>query len=160
MGSVRRTGRAPPSCLARRLQEGVFLCSLGTDAERLVSPEHHNYQVRLRRYLESKKVPAEFEKDFIDVQFVGATRKFIWEIKVTGWLRIEQAFRVALGQLLEYANLKFSNPVGMVMFLDAQPDPARLELARKLSIAVVVERDSKFTLINPATAPDLKGIFP
>jgi hypothetical protein len=46
------------------------------------------------------------------------------------------------------------------MFLDAQPDPARLELARKLSIAVVVERDSKFTLVNPATAPDLKGIFP
>lgn len=47
----------------------------------------------------------------IDVQFVTAARKFVGEIKVTGWLRIEQAFRVARGQLLEYAHLKFRDPV-------------------------------------------------
>ena len=45
-------------------------------------------------------MPAEFERDFIDVQFVVAARKFIGEIKVTGWLRIEQAFRVALANCL------------------------------------------------------------
>jgi hypothetical protein len=141
------------------ISRGRFSYALG-DAQRFVSPKHHNYQVRLRKYLESKGVVADFEKDFIDVQFVASSHRFIGEIKVTGWLTLEQAFRLALGQLYEYAHMKFSEPVEMVMLLDRSPGEARLQLATQLSIAVVVEQGSNFSLLNSVSVPQLSTIFP
>src|ERR1700730_514192 len=116
------------------------------ELDRTVSPEHYNYQVRLKKFLESRKIQAQFEKDFIDVMFSIGASDFIGEVKVTGWLRIDQAFRAALGQLLDYAHTRCSGPIGLVMFLDKDLDPRRLELASNLGIAVVVERADRFVL--------------
>ena len=42
------------------------------------------------------------EKDFVDVSFSASRQDFIGEIKVTRYLTLAQAFRAALGQLLDY----------------------------------------------------------
>jgi len=110
--------------------------------------------------LVAKGVAPEFEKDFVDVSFGLKGEKFIGEIKVTGFLGLNQAFRVAFGQLLEYAHLRFNDPPHMVMFLDNDPDSRRVALASKFLISVVVERDDgEFALLNPGVRPSLKSLF-
>jgi hypothetical protein len=79
---------------------------------------------------------------------------------VTRNLTIPQAFRAALGQLLEYAYLLFSEPPNMVMFLDQKIDSKRIQLASLLQIAVVVERGEDFVILNPECCPaPLKNVF-
>jgi len=98
--------------------------------ERTVVPGHYNYQVRLKQFLSKKAIVPEFERDFVDVYFILKGVQFIGEIKVTGFLGLSQVFRVALGQLLEYAHLRFDSPPQMVMFLDTAPDPREFSLPR------------------------------
>lgn len=128
---------------------------------RTVIPAHQNYQVRLKRYLAKKKIDTDMEKDFIDVDFVTNGEHYIGEIKVTTHLTLQQAFRTALGQILDYANSMFKKPPRMIMFLDERPDSRRLELATRLGIAVVVEQGNDFVLLNPGEATTtLCRIFP
>src|SRR5215813_8927725 len=132
---------------------------LGT-AERTVIPEHQNYQVRLNQFLASRGVTAEMEKNFVDVSFSVGRESFIGEIKVTRNLTLPQAFRAALGQLLEYSHLLFTEPPNRIMFLDQRLDDQRLQLATALNIAVVVGDDAEFVLLNPDGASQcLSKIF-
>jgi hypothetical protein len=87
--------------------------------DRTVSPDHYNYQRRLKEFLKTEGVSAEFEKDFIDVSFSHRGALYIEEVKVTGWLRIDQAFRAALGQLPDYAHTRCEAAVRTIMFLDS-----------------------------------------
>jgi hypothetical protein len=121
---------------------------LGT-AERTVVPEHQNYQVRLSQYLKDRGVTAEMEKNFVDVSFSVDGVSFIGEIKVTRNLTLAQAFRTALGQLLEYSYLLFPEPPHLIMFLDQKLDEKRLRLASDLKIAVVFGDGAEFVLLNP-----------
>jgi hypothetical protein len=89
------------------------------------------------------------ERNFVNVSFVLDQDSYIGEIKVTRNLTIAQAFRAALGQLLEYGHLLFAEPPDLVMFLDQEPDKRRLQLAAKLNIAVVSGRDEQSVLLNP-----------
>jgi hypothetical protein len=73
---------------------------------------------------------------------------FIGEIKVTRNLTVPQAFRAALGQLLEYGYLLFPQPPHMIMFLDQRLDDQRLRLASTLGIVVVCFDGDKFALLN------------
>jgi hypothetical protein len=104
-------------------------------------------------------VDAEWERDYVDVRFPIGGALFIGEIKVTGWLRLEEAFRVALGQLLEYAHLRFDRRPGTIMFLDRSLDARRLELASTLGVAEVSEIDGRYVLANPGVAPELADVF-
>lgn len=131
---------------------------LGT-AERTVVPEHRNYQVRLSQFLNDRGVAAEMEKNFIDVSFTIGEENYIGEIKVTRNLTIAQAFRTALGQLLEYGYLLFEKPPRLVMFLDQRLDEKRLRLASALNIAVVFGDDSNFVLLNPEACRPVLEIF-
>jgi hypothetical protein len=132
---------------------------LGT-AERTVIPEHQNYQVRLGQFLKERNVKFEMEKNFVDVSFSVAGEDFIGEIKVTRNLTLAQAFRTALGQLLEYGHLLFAQPPHLIMFLDQKPDERRLQLASELKIAVVRGSDTKFALLNAESwDPSLRKIF-
>ena len=106
---------------------------LGT-AERTVIPEHQNYQVRLSQFLKERGVNVEMEKNFVDVSFSVDGEEFIGEIKVTRNLTLAQAFRTALGQLLEYGHLLFAEPPQLIMFLDQKPDERRLQLATDFSL--------------------------
>jgi hypothetical protein len=131
---------------------------LGT-AERVVVPEHQNYQVNLTRYFVKRGIAAEMEKDFLDVSFVVGKEKFIGEIKVTRNLTLSQAFRAVLGQLLDYSDM-LTDPSQMVMFLDQALDERRLTLATSLHIAVVFTDGERFRLLNPSvTTPTLKALF-
>ena len=132
---------------------------LGT-AERTVIPEHQNYQVRLGQFLKERNVKFEMEKNFVDVSFSVTGEDFIGEIKVTRNLTLAQAFRTALGQLLEYGHLLFIKPPHLIMFLDQKPDERRLQLASELKIAVVQGNDAKFVLLNALSCdPGLRKIF-
>ena len=158
-----RTGGARNSERTRRPAsldgyKKAFSYALGR-LDRTVEPAHHNYQVRLRQCFVSQGVDAEWERDYVDVQFRVADRLFIGEIKVTGWLRLEEAFRVALGQLLEYGHLRFEHRPGLVMFLDQTLDVRRVRLASDLGVAVVSEVNGAYLLVNPATAPELQTLF-
>jgi hypothetical protein len=93
------------------------------------------------------------------VRFHAGDRAFIGEIKITGWLRLEQAFRMALGQLLEYRHLRCPANTGLVMFLDQGLDSHRLGLASSLGIAVVYERASEYVLQNPEISEELENLF-
>ena len=116
--------------------------------DRVVVPAHHNYQVQLKAWLDARTVAAEWERDFIDVQFVLGDERHIGEIEVTGYLRAEEAFRAALGQLLVYGRLKFQRPPRMLMLLDHRPVDALLELATSLGISVVARREDRFELLT------------
>jgi hypothetical protein len=132
---------------------------LGT-AERTVIPEHQNYQVRLSQFLKDRGVTAEMEKNFVDVSFSVDGESFIGEIKVTRNLTLAQAFRTALGHLLEYGHLLFAEPPDLIMFLDQKLDEKRLRLATALSIAVVVADDEGFVLLSTdGASPCLTRIF-
>ena len=63
-------------------------------------------------------------------------------------LTLAQAFRTALGQLLEYSYLLFPEPPHLIMFLDQKLDEKRLRLASALKIAVVFADDAGFVLLN------------
>ena len=104
-------------------------------------------------------VNPKFEADFIDVQFSIGEETFIGEIKVTTNLSLSQAFRTALGQLLEYANLKFDRPPQMIMFLDQELNPKRIELATSLSISVIIQKQNDYKLLNPEVSFSLQSLF-
>jgi hypothetical protein len=128
-------------------------------SDRTVIPEHHYYQVRLRQHLKAQGVEAVFEKDFIDVAFTTGGRLFIGEIKVTTHLSLPEAFRTALGQLIEYAHLKHEIPPGMVMFLDHRLDERRVALATKYEITVIAEESGQYVVLNPEVAVLLNAVF-
>jgi hypothetical protein len=129
-------------------------------AERTVIPEHQNYRVRLSEFLKERGIKAEMEKNFVDVSFSVDGESFIGEIKVTRNLTLPQAFRTALGQLLEYGHLLLAEPPHLIMFLDQKPDERRLQLASAMKIAVVRENGTEFVLLNPESCdPCLKNIF-
>jgi hypothetical protein len=122
---------------------------LGSATDRTIIPEHQHYQTHLNRYLRQKGISCEMERDFIDVTFAVDEAQFIGEIKVTRNLTVPQAFRTALGQLLDYRHSQFNGIRHMVMFLDQQLDATRLALASSLAIAVVVFDGNRFVLLNP-----------
>ena len=122
-------------------------------------PAHHNYQVRLRRFLLARGVEANMEKNFVDVDFKLEGEHYIGEIKVTTYLTPQQAFRAAVGQVVEYAYLSFERIPHMIIFLDHSPEERRLALAEKLDIAVIVERGRKFSLLCPTSACALSKLF-
>ncbi len=137
----------------------AYSYALGTLAERTVIPEHQHFQVRLNSYLKSKGVTTEFERDFVDVAFT-LTESYIGEIKVTRNLSLPQAFRTALGQILEYAYTRFPHPPRMIVFLDQRLDAGRLRIADVLAISVIANVDGDFELLNPHVAPiELKKLF-
>ena len=127
--------------------------------ERVVVPAHHNYQVRLKRFLETKGVNAEWEKDFVDLRFELDGETYIGEIKVTTTLRLEEAFRTALGQLLEYGFIRFTKRPHMVMFLDRELDSVRTRLASELGIAVINEQEGRYRIQNPEMDYKLADLF-
>lgn len=132
---------------------------LGT-GERTVVPEQQNYQVRLSQFFKDQGIVAEMEKNFVDVTFTTGDEDYIGEIKVTRNLTLPQAFRAALGQLLEYGHLLFARPPRLVMFLDQRLDAKRLQLASLLNIAVVYGNNSEFVLLNPEADLALPPVFP
>jgi hypothetical protein len=126
---------------------------------RVVVPAHHNYQVRLQAFLTARGVEAEWERDFIDVRFTLGGAAFIGEIKVTSYLTIDEAVRIAAGQLLFYGHTRFETLPNLVMLLDRPPTPTTLKFASTLNIAVVVEETPGFRLLNPHVAPLLNALF-
>jgi hypothetical protein len=129
-------------------------------AERTLVPAHYNYQVRLKQFLKSKGIASNMERDFVDVDFSIDGERWIGEIKITTHLTPEQAFRTALGQILDYASVLFETPPRMAIFLEFHPDEKRLILASKLGIAVVVAEDDDFTLVNsPASCESFSDLF-
>lgn len=137
----------------------AFQYALG-DLERFVNPAHYNYQTRLKTYLQHRGISAEFERDFVDVRWIQDGQQVIGEVKLTGYLTLDQAFRTALGQLLCYAHLQFDAPPLMVMFLDKQPDQKRLALARQLGVVVVAEPvPSSFIFCEGFEAPSIRQLF-
>ncbi len=128
--------------------------------DRQVNPAHHNYQVRLKAFLEIHGVTAEWERDYVDVTFLCGNRRYIGEIKVTGYLNPEEAFRTALGQLLVYGHLRFEQCPDLVMFLDHRPVDQLLHVATRYGISVVAEQDGHYEVLNPAgTQPALVRLF-
>ena len=96
----------------------------------------------------------------MDVSFSLGEQDFIGEIKVTRNLTLVQAFRAALGQLLDYGYVGMGKRRQVVMFLDQPLDHQRLSLASLLKIAVVVCDGEKFVLSNPdESTPALKMVF-
>jgi hypothetical protein len=157
VGTAKRRSRAPSSFDELKKAYGYLLGNI----ERIVVPEHHNYQVRLSTFLAGKGIDADMEADFVDVSFSLEGSNYIGEIKVTRNLTIVQAFRAALGQLLDYAHTRGATPPQMIMFLDRPPDKIRLELASLLSISVVHGEGERFVLLNPGRSnSQLAALFP
>jgi len=128
-------------------------------AGRELDPKHHNYQVRLKRFLVRKGVSSEFERNFIDVTFKMKREAYIGEIKNTGLTGLSEAFRMALGQLLEYAHLRFKTPPRMVMFLDSKLDDKRIDLATRLSVSVIWDTGREYRVLNPDVSASLNRLF-
>ena len=122
---------------------------------------HREYQKRLKAFLKAQRVQAEFEKNYVDVSFSLGSDLFLGEVKLTNWLTIGEAFRIALGQILDYDCLGRTKSAGLVIFLDQEvKDRQRIELATRLGVAIVFERDSGiFILQNPEVNALLKELF-
>jgi hypothetical protein len=47
----------------------------------------------------------------------------------------------------------------MIVFLDQDIDRARVSLASRLEIAVVIQSGDDFLLLNPEVSPELQAVF-
>jgi len=134
--------------------------SVTTDSRtKLVDPRHNRFQIRLIRFLKRRGIQAERERDNVDVQFDLQGKHFIGEIKVPAKENFADEFRCGLGQLLDYSHMLFKRPPRMIMFLNKNLHPKRLQLARSLSISVVVGQHGRYHLVNRQTNPTLGGVF-
>ena len=129
------------------------------EPNRIVNPAHQHYQVDLKRHLNAKHVKPELERDFVDVGFWVKDQHFIGEIKVTNCLSPAEAFRIAIGQVLEYSWIKVDDHPKMIIFLDQEIDEVRVSLASRLEIAVVIRSGDDFLLLNPEVSPELQAVF-
>lgn len=130
----------------------AFSYAVGAVSDRIVVPEHYNYQVRLAKFLRERGVTVEMERDFVDVAFAIGGRTFIGEIKVTRNLTLPQAFRTALGQVIEYAHLLFPRLPHMIIF-DQVLDAQRVAIATAYGITVVAFAEGEFRVLNPSVSP-------
>jgi len=134
---------------------------VGAVDDRIIVPEHYNYQVRLSNFLKDHGVAVEMERDFVDVTFTIDGKQFIGEIKVTRNLTVPQAFRTALGQVIEYGHLLFPEVPQMIIFLDQVLDAERLRIATKFEITVIALSEGKFVILNPSVCPpELLAVMP
>jgi Domain of unknown function (DUF3427) len=129
------------------------------EPNRTVNPAHQHYQVDLKSYLHAKHIKPELEKDFVDVGFWVNGMHFIGEIKVTNCLTPAEAFRIAIGQVLEYSWIKVPDRPRMIVFLDQEISQPRVSLASRLEIALVVKSGDDFLLLNPEVSPELRAVF-
>jgi hypothetical protein len=129
----------------------AYSYATGAVSDRLVVPEHQRFQVQLARFLSHKNVAFEMERDFVDV-VISLQKIYIGEIKVTRNLTVAQAFRAALGQVIEYAYILFEEVPAMIIFLDQELDAGRLKIASAFRIAAVALTDGVFKLQNPEIA--------
>ncbi len=147
--------------LSRRLSLAAFDYVLDRNVH--AEPRHAQMQERLRAHLRARGVEAVFELDSVDVQFPLGEELYIGEVKVTYTLRPSEAFRMALGQVLEYASLKFQKTPRMVIFLDCPLDLPRVDVAARLGVSVVVEGLAGFVLARPSNIDidgPLANLFP
>jgi hypothetical protein len=150
-----RTGPSGHSRMPKSFDEfrKAFSYAVGAISDRIVVPEHHNYQVCLARFLQDRGISVEMERDFVDVAFALNGKSFIGEIKVTRNLTIPQAFRTALGQVIEYAHLLFPEVPNMIIFLDQALDFQRVTIATTYSITVIALVEGKFRVLNCSSCP-------
>ncbi len=150
-----------PAIVSDQLSTFEYMVEPG---KRKVFPAHKHFQSRLEGYLKHVQVSdLKFEPDFVDVTFSRGKAFFIGEAKVTnGYISPSQAFRAALGQILEYRfTRKWGTKPHMIIFLDQEVDSARLKLANRLGISVVVETQSgAFRLANRGKDKALCTVFP
>ena len=138
----------------------AYSYAVGAVSDRIVIPEHQHFQVQLAKHLRDQRVRFEMERDFVDVVIYLPEGAYIGEIKVTRNLSIAQAFRSALGQVIEYAYTLFDPLPRMIVFLDQELDTARLRIATALGISVVVLVEGTFRLQNSEISTgELRGIF-
>ena len=150
--------------VGRRRRESILKRVLGYSyispkARVVVAQRHEKYKKALKVHLEDHDVSPTFEKDFVDVRFLLGSRRYLGEIKVTNPPRTPEAFRMALGQLLEYRHITFSGNAAPIMFLDRDLDDTRLEIANALGISVVSRNGSSFRLLNPKIDKHLRLVF-
>jgi hypothetical protein len=139
----------------------AYSYAVGAVSDRMVVPEHYNYQVRLSRLLRDRGVVVEMERDFVDVAFKIAGKEFIGEIKVTRNLTLPQAFRAPLGQVIEYGHLLFPELPHLIIFLDQVLDPKRVAIASAYGISVAIAQEEGFRVLNPGISPpELLAVFP
>ena len=128
--------------------------------KRTVNRVHQKYQIQLRDFLRERGLKADFEGDFIDVSFSLDGNDYIGEVKVTNWLSMPEAFRIALGQILDYGSPSKSDSPRLIIFLDKEVDARRIKLAGTLGIVVVVSNQKKgFAVKNPNIDPALDRLF-
>jgi hypothetical protein len=154
-------GHRKPVDLSSQLSSYEYLVKGG---RRVAFRPHKEFQTRLESYLHkagASKVVSEM--DFIDVSFSVGRQAFIGEVKVTnGFVSPHLAFRAALAQVLDYRfGRVWNNQPRMVIFLDRKVDEARLALAARLEISVVVETvPGGFRLSKSRKHDPLHSIFP
>jgi hypothetical protein len=129
--------------------------------ERRVNLFHLKYLQRLEKFLKAKKLAPKFEEDFVDVEFSSGSDRFIGEVKVTNWLSIGEAFRIALGQILDYGCDPARKNAKLIIFLDKEvKESRRIQLATRLGISVVAERAPRtYVLQNPEVKNGLEELF-
>ncbi len=150
---TRRRSAAPP-------KERTGYSYLAVERQIRVKERHECFKKQLKTYLEDRDLTPEFEKDFIDVRFSIGPRQFFGEIKVSTPPSTIEAFRMAVGQLLDYRHSYFHERSAAIMFLDCRVSQEKLDLATKLGIGVVCQLNGAFSLCNPKLHPQLMSIFP
>jgi hypothetical protein len=124
-----------------------------------VVQRHESYKRDFRTYLEDRDLTPTFEQDFVDVRFRLQRHQYLGEIKVTNPPSESGAFRMALGQLLEYRHTRFADRADPILFIDRNIDRRRLELASQLGVAVVASDHARFRFLNPEVHPHLRALF-
>lgn len=141
----------------------AFAYAVGSD-ERFVNPAHKNYQVRLGRFLRARGVEPTWEENFVDLRFKIAQRHYIGEIKLTGSLSADEAFRAALGQLLDYMptpSLYHRTESSYALTFGSTRVAWRcLALATPLGLSVIWESsESRYWFLNPSIDSEPAQVF-
>jgi hypothetical protein len=107
--TTRGKGEPPRTRRPANLDEYKKAFSYALDRlDRTVVPAHQHYQVRLKAFLKRHGISAHGEQDYVDIRFRCGKEDFIGEVKVTSYMTLDEAFRSALGQLLFYGFIRFT----------------------------------------------------
>ena len=151
----------PTSKLLQRMRIPKSFEYVLEGGKRTVFPAHRHHQIRLVKWLRNQVVKLETEDNYVDIRFKIGEASFLGEIKIIqDWLLPRQAFRAALGQILDYGFSESGSTNNLIIFLDEKPEAIRIELATSLKIAVVIEEDKRFVCLNPQVDARLLQLFP
>lgn len=123
------------------------------EGERSVEPHHTELQSKFVRFLKSKKISLEENRNFVDVRYKIDDKNFFAEIKPTDNVETKYAIRAAIGQLLEY-QYSLNKHARLEIVVGKKPNKKEIDFVRTIGfyLSYYKAKNKSFVRIKPNKA--------